>query len=68
LAKFKGKDRAEALRAMVNAYVQEHSEHLWPLAERRQRDLDELVGEPTEPKPAAKPTRVVHRDRKNSEP
>jgi hypothetical protein len=28
LAKFKGKDRAEVLRAMVNAYVQEHSERL----------------------------------------
>jgi SOS response associated peptidase (SRAP) len=44
LAKFKGKDRAEALRARVNAYVQEHSERLRPLAERRLRDMDELVG------------------------
>jgi hypothetical protein len=52
LAKFKGKDRAEALRARVNAYVQEHSEHLCPLAERRLRDLDELVGEhPQSPSP-----------------
>jgi hypothetical protein len=64
LAKFKGKDRAEALRAMVNAYMQ----RLRPLAERRLCDMDERVGEPTERKPTANPTRVVERDRKNSAP